>query len=69
MAEPVNNQAQMTVNELAAVLGQLQETDAGDTPVAVNVGNRLVLPVLHSALRFHRGQSYLELRASDLPAD
>ena len=29
----------------------------------------LVLPVLHTAVRFHRGQSYLELRASDLPAE
>lgn len=69
MAEPVQKHTQMTVNDLVAVLAQLQESDAGDTPVAVNVGNRLVLPVLHSALRFHRGQSYLELRASDLPAE
>lgn len=62
MAEPAQNQTQMTVDELAAVVQQLQDTEAGDTPVAVNVGNRLVLPVLHSAVRFHRGQSYLELR-------
>lgn len=37
-------------------------------PVAVNVGDRLVLPVLYSAVRHHRGQAYLELRAADLPA-
>lgn len=70
MAEPAQDPStQVTVNELVAVLGRLQETDAGEMPVAVNVGNRLVLPVLHTAVRFHRGQSYLELRASDLPAE
>lgn len=62
MAESAQNDTQMTVNELVAMLGRLQETDAGDTPVAVNVGNRLVLPVVRSALRFHQGQSYVELR-------
>lgn len=69
MAEPTPNQTQMTVDDLAAVLTHLQKIEAGDTPVAVNVGSQLVLPVLqHYAVRFHHGQSYLELRASDLPA-
>lgn len=72
MADTAPNQtkqAQMTVNDLAAVVRQLQDGGAGDTPVAVNVGNRLVLPVLRSAVRYHRGQSYLELRAPEPPAE
>ena len=54
MAEPAQDPStQVTVNELVAVLGRLQETDAGEMPVAVNVGNRLVLPVLQLALQLY----------------
>lgn len=59
----------MTVGELATFVRQLHEADAADVPVAVNVGDRLVLPVLHSALRYHQGHAYLELRAADLSHD
>ncbi|WP_143121662.1 hypothetical protein [Saccharopolyspora antimicrobica] len=59
--------SQMTVNQLAEILQHLRDSGAGDTPVAVNVGDRLVLPVLHSAVRAHARSTYLELRAPDLP--
>ncbi|KAA5837971.1 hypothetical protein ABT337_04400 [Saccharopolyspora hirsuta] len=58
--------SQMTVDQLAEIVQQLRESGSGDTPVAVNVGDRLVLPVLHSAVRSHEGHAYLELRAPDV---
>ncbi|MER7077897.1 hypothetical protein SAMN02982929_00760 [Saccharopolyspora kobensis] len=59
--------SQMTVDHLAEIVQQLRDSGSGDIPVAVNVGDRLVLPVLHSAVRSHEGHAYLELRAPDLP--
>ncbi|MFC7343655.1 hypothetical protein [Saccharopolyspora griseoalba] len=66
MAEPVQNQ--MTADVLAAVVQQLQEAGSGDTPISVNLGDQVVLPVLGSAVRFRDGQSHLELRVPEVPA-
>lgn len=59
--------SEVTVDQLVGILQQLQVSGFGDTPAAVNVGNRLVLPVLHCAVRSYEGHIYLELRAADLP--
>lgn len=66
VSESTDESRQLTVAELAGLLQQVTQAGAGDTPVAVNIGDRLVLPVLHSALRQHHGHAYLELRAADL---
>lgn len=67
VSESADGVRQLTVAELASLVGQLQQAGAEDTPVAVNVDDRLVLPVLHSAVRQHQGHTYLELRAADVP--
>ncbi|MFB9568795.1 hypothetical protein [Saccharopolyspora hordei] len=64
-----NAVAQMTVEQLADTLAGLIESGAGETPVVVNVSDRIVLPVLGTAVKAHKGHSYFEVRAADLTPD